>query len=104
MDQYRVDFDSMPWETPAAGVRFKACERGGKQLRLVEFTKDFVEPDWCCRGHVGVILAGRLEIDFDGQTVVFNPGNGVFIPPGEQHKHKGRAVTDVVRMILVEDV
>ena len=24
MEQYKIDFESMAWETPAAGVRFKA--------------------------------------------------------------------------------
>jgi hypothetical protein len=45
-----------------------------------------------------------MEIDFNGKTVVFGPGNGVFIPAGEKHKHKGKVLTDVVKVILVEDV
>ena len=104
MEQYRVDFESMPWETPAAGVRFKARERGGKKLRLVEFSREFVELDWCLNGHIGLILEGQVEIDFDGKVIVFNPGDGVFIPPGQEHKHKGRVLTDKVRAILVEHV
>jgi hypothetical protein len=45
MEQYRVDFDSMSWEIPADGVRFKAYPQSGRKLRLAEFTKEFVEPD-----------------------------------------------------------
>ena len=104
MNQYRIDFDSIPWQEPAAGVRFKVYEQDGKRLRLVEFAKEFVEPDWCCSGHAGQILEGRMEIDFDGEVIVFGPGDGVFIPPGEEHKHKGRVLTDKVKAILVEDV
>ena len=99
-----MDFESMEWETPAEGVRFKAYEQGGRKLRLVEFSKEFVEPDWCTKGHIGYILEGQIEIDFDGQAIVFGPGDGVFIPAGEEHKHKGKALTDVVRIILVEGV
>jgi hypothetical protein len=29
---------------------------------------------------------------------------GVFIPAGETHKHKARAVTEVVLLVLVEEV
>ena len=104
MEQCRIDFESMAWESPAAGVRFKAYEQGGRKLRLAEFSKEFVEPDWCTKGHIGYILEGQMEIDFDGQAIVFGPGDGVFIPAGEEHKHKGKALTDVVRLILVEDV
>ncbi len=103
MEQYRIDFNAMPWQSPAAGVRFKAHERADRKLRLVEFTKDFVEADWCAKGHIGYILEGQLEIDFSGNPVTFNPSDGIFIPPGDEHKHKGRAITETVRLILVED-
>jgi len=103
MGQYRIDFESMAWERPAVGVRFKAYQQGGKKLRLVEFAKGFVEPDWCTKGHIGYILEGKMEIDFNGEKEAFGPGDGIFIPAGEKHKHKGRVLTDKVKVILVED-
>ena len=104
MERYRVDFESIPWETPATGVRSKAYEQDTKRLRLVEFSKEFVELDWCVNGHIGLILEGQMEIDFDGKVLVVNPGDGVFIPPGEEHKHKARVLTDRVKAILIENV
>lgn len=103
MEQYRIDFKSMEWESPDDGVRFKAYQQQNKKLRLVEFSKEFVEPDWCTKGHIGYILEGQMEIDFDGAKEVFGPGDGVFIPAGQQHKHKGRVLTDKVKAILVEE-
>ncbi len=104
MDQYKVDFESIQWETPAAGVRFKAYEQGGRKLRLVEFAKEFVEPDWCTKGHIGYILQGQMEIDFNGKVILFSPSDGLFIPPGEEHKHKATVLTDTVKVVLAEDV
>ena len=104
MKQHKIDFKSLAWETPAAGVRFKAWERSGRRLRLAEFTKEFVEPDWCTRGHIGYILDGRIEIDFDGRVIAFGPGDGLFIPAGREHRHKARILTDTARLVLVEDV
>jgi len=104
MEKYRIDFESMAWESLADGVRFKAYEQDGKKLRLVEFSKEFVEPDWCTNGHIGYILKGKMEIDFGRAKELFGPGNGVFIPAGPQNKHKGRVLTDKVIAILVEDV
>ena len=103
MGCYRVDFESMEWEVPADGVRFKAFEQGGRKLRLVEFGRDFVEEDWCRKGHIGYILEGQMEIDFDGEVIVFGPGDGVFIGEGEGHRHKGKVLTDTVKAILVEE-
>jgi quercetin dioxygenase-like cupin family protein len=103
MEQYRIDFKLMGWEKPADNVRFKAYEQKGKKLRLVEFSKGFIEPDWCRKRHIGYILEGKMKIDFDGKTVVFGAGDGIFIPAGERHKHKGTVLTDTVKIILVED-
>jgi quercetin dioxygenase-like cupin family protein len=103
MEQYRIDFESMEWESPADGVKFKAHERNAGKLRFVEFSKEFIEHDWCTKGHIGYILDGQMEIDFDGTKEIFGPGDGVFIPAGQQHKHKGRVLTDKVKAILVEE-
>jgi uncharacterized cupin superfamily protein len=104
MEQYKIDFKMMSWDTPTSGVRFKAYEQGGRKLRLAEFTREFVEPDWCTKGHIGYILEGQMEIGFDGKVILFEPGDGLFIPAGEKHKHKGKVLTEVVKAILVEDV
>jgi quercetin dioxygenase-like cupin family protein len=104
MGQYRVDFEALPWEQAAAGVRFKAGEQGGRRLRLAEFAREFVEPDWCTRGHIGYVLAGEMAVDFHGKTVTFRAGDGLFIPPGSEHGHKAKVLTDFVRVILVEEL
>ena len=104
MSQYKVPLETMPWVTAAPGVRFKLYQQGDRQIRLVEFTGEFAEPDWCRKGHVGYVLEGQLELDIAGQVAVFGPGDGIFIPTGQQHKHMAKTLTDVVRIILVEDV
>lgn len=104
MEQCKIDFNSIPWEIPADGVRFKAYKQKGKQVRLVEFTDQFVETDWCKKGHIVYILEGTLEVNFDGNVVVFKAGDGLCIPEGEKDKHMGKALTKVLKMIFVEDV
>ena len=84
------------------GLRYKAITHGSRRLRLVEYTKD-LEPHWCEKGHTGYLLEGRLEIVFDREVVVFNPGSGILIPAGREHRHMGKALSDVVRVVFVED-
>ena len=104
MEQCKIDFNSIPWEIPADGVRSKSYKQKGKQVRLVEFTDKFVETDWCTKGHIVYILEGQLEVNFNGNIVIFNTGDGLFIPAGEKDKHIGKALTKVVRMLFVEGV
>lgn len=103
MIEHRIDFDALSWESPMKGARAKAAGHGGKRLRLVEYTPA-MEPHWCENGHIGYVLDGRFEIRFDDETVIYESGDGVFIPAGRQHRHMGRALTDVVRCVFVEDV
>jgi quercetin dioxygenase-like cupin family protein len=104
MEDYKIIFDALDWQAPLPGFRSKAVITGQKQMRLVEFTSAFVEPQWCHRGHWGLVLQGALEIDFNGQIVRYPQGAGIAIPTGPAHGHKARAVTPRVLLFLIEDV
>lgn len=102
MSNYKIKFDSIDWETQIEGVKSKAYKHGNKQLRLVVYTKD-MPPHWCEKGHYGYILEGELEIEFTNEKLIYKKGDGVFISEGAEHKHKGRALSDIVKVIFVEN-
>jgi quercetin dioxygenase-like cupin family protein len=104
MEQHRILFDALEWQSGIRGARFKVFRSGNKQLRLLEFTSEFVEPDWCEKAHVGFVIQGELEIDFLGAVVRYAQGSGIFIPAGSASAHKGRSVTSTVQLFLVEDI
>jgi hypothetical protein len=104
IEQYRVLFDALEWQGTIHGARFKAFRSGTKQLRLVEFTSEFVEQDWCDKGHIGYVIQGVLEIDFHGRLVHYPEGSGIFIPAGLASGHKARSITPTVQLFLVEDI
>ena len=100
---FAIELEKFEWESPLPGVRSKAFRQNGKQLRLVEFTSDFVEPDWCEKGHAGIVLSGELDVEFKNQVVRYPEGSAILIPSGPESGHKARAVTSVVRLFLVEE-
>lgn len=104
METCKVLFDSLEWQEAMPGARFKVFSDGKKQMRLLEFTSEFVEPHWCEKGHVGFVINGELEINFDGKIVKYSQGAGIFIPAGDHTKHKARSITPSVQLFLVEDV
>src|SRR3989304_7832764 len=95
MQPFKVEFDSLEWQSSLPGARFKAYRADGKQIRLLEFTSEFVEPHCCEKGHIGLILEGVLEVDFHGRVITYEKGEGLFIPPGAQSGHKARSLTPV---------
>ena len=97
-----IEFTAMQWESPAAGIRVKDVLIGDHRIRLIEFSEEFVETDWCRTGHIGFVIDGELEIDFDGRIVCLTAGDGLFIPPGEPSKHKAVAPNGKATLFVVE--
>lgn len=98
-----IVFDSMQWDSPAEGLRFKKFTEGNKQIRLVEFSEGFTEEEWCRTGHIGHVLDGAFSINYSGKTENYNKGDVIFIPDGDAHKHKaivGKG--EKVLLLLVE--
>jgi len=103
MDSTRIDFAAVPWEEPAPGMRHRCVIRGSQRLRLLEIAPEFVEADWCRKAHVGYVLEGELELAFPGGTARLAAGDGLFVLGGEAERHKARALTPRVRLVLVEE-
>jgi len=102
VEQNLILFDSLEWESFGDGARFKLFQHGTKQVRLLEFTSDFVDPSWCEKGHIGFVVQGELEIDFQGRIVRYPEGSGIFILSGSAHK--AHSITSTVLLFLVEDI
>jgi len=103
LDTYKIQFDAIEWNSPIPGVRHKVYSDGSSVLRLVEFS-DEMDPHWCAKRHIGYILEGRFEIEFQDGKRIFETGDGVFIPRGGEHKHRAKVLTDVVKAVFIEDV
>jgi len=97
-------FEAIAWEAPAPGLRTKTVVRGGTKLRLVEFGANFVEPDWCTRGHNGLVLEGEMELDVDGRVVRLRAGDALMVPDGQEHRHRHHATIATTRLFVVEEV
>lgn len=101
--QYKADFSGLEWEHPMEGVKHKYFDRDNLRLRLVEYSKNMT-PHWCEKGHYGYVIEGRMEIEYENDRVMYNSGDGIFIPDGPEHKHRGRVLSDKAVIFFVEKV
>jgi len=104
MEQHKVIFDTLHWESLMPGVRYKRYNSDNKQIRLVEYDKSFIEQVWCIIGHIGYVIEGEIEIDFNGENINYKSGDALFILPGEFHTYKLKVVSDKAILFMVEDV
>jgi hypothetical protein len=101
---FKVPFDSMDWHEIRPGVRHKVHGDGSRQLRLVQFDTSDGAEFWCEVGHIGYVLNGGLDIDFDGTVLSFAAGDGLFIPSGAASRHRSVFITPGTTLLMVEDV
>jgi quercetin dioxygenase-like cupin family protein len=101
---YRIAFNEITWQTAPSGVRFKVYKEGTQQLRLLEFGRDLNHPDWCVTGHIGFVIEGEMEIEFDDEVITYQTGDGIVIPAGEKHRHRPKAVSEKVKIVFVEEI
>lgn len=97
-----IYFNELDWTTPAPGVRAKEAILGGERLRLVEFSEDFEEADWCRKGHIAYVIDGKIEIEFEGSIVQLKAGDGLFVPSGESSKHRARVPHGSATLFIIE--
>jgi len=104
MNKHKIVFDEIEWTNAGVGVRYKAFVHGNQRLRLVEFSEGFVEPDWCRRGHAGIVIEGNFANDYSGRLERYGEGDVIFIPKGDADKHKAILGADEKVTLLLFEV
>jgi quercetin dioxygenase-like cupin family protein len=101
--QYKVEFAKLEWESPIEGVRHKYIDQNNFRIRLVEYSEE-MPLHWCEKGHYGYLIEGQLEIEYESAKIIYGPGDGIFIPDGPEHKHRGRSLSKKVLVFFMEEV
>jgi ethanolamine utilization protein EutQ (cupin superfamily) len=104
MDNCKIDFSSLPWQNPFKGLRYKTFNDGKRQISILEYSSDFVDKEWCQKGHYGYVISGQGELIFNDRKVQVSAGDGIFLPAGPQNKHQAKSISDTVTIFLVGDV
>ena len=99
--RHKESFAEIHWEKPAIGMKEKTLIANGSKIRLIEFSKEFHEKDWCTSSHLGYIISGTLHIEFESGIETVTSGEALHISPGEKHK-TNLVVSDTVELILFE--
>ena len=100
--EYKLKFEELEWLEPDTGIRTKSFESSGKQIRLIELTNEFLHSHWCEVGHIGYVLEGELEIEFESKLQSYIAGDVIFIPEGAEHKHRPSCKCGLVSFISTE--
>lgn len=67
---------------------WRTREFGGIRVRMVEYSPGYLADHWCSKGHILLVLEGRLVTELaDGRRVVLEPGSSYQVADGaEPHR------------------
>ena len=69
-------------------VRQKSVEVDDKIVRILELQPGFEETQWCYKGHIGYVIAGAIEVEFESDKQKFQEGDVIVLPSAIGHKAK----------------
>ena len=71
------------------------------RVRMVEYTPGYLADHWCQKGHVLLVLEGRLDTELaDGRRMTLTPGTSYQVADGaEAH----RSSTDIGAKLFIVD-
>ena len=103
MTSHKIVFDNIEWTDAGPGARYKSFAHGGQRLRLVEFSDGFTDPDWCVRGHAGIVLSGSFTLNYSGSLERCGKGDVIFISGGAADRHRAvLGAGETVTLLLFE--
>lgn len=102
MKNKHLEFSTIKWQTQSFGIRSKTFEQNAQKIRLLELSKGLEHPDWCEIGHIGYVVEGELEINFNGDKIIYRTGDALIIASGSEEKHIPKPLSDKVVLFLVD--
>ena len=88
-----------PGETGVATWRTR--QFGDIRVRMVEYTPGYLADHWCEKGHILLVLEGRLDTELkDGRLVTLLPGQSYQVADGAE-PHRSRTA-EGARLFIVD--
>ncbi|MGE0767802.1 MAG: DHCW motif cupin fold protein [Hyphomicrobiaceae bacterium] len=110
MQMTDIPFGTTDWAgvapTEHPGETGKAIWRtrqfGSIRVRMVEYTPNYLADHWCEKGHILLVIDGRLETELaDGRRVTLLPGQSYQVADGAE-PHRSRTGEAGARLFIVD--
>ena len=110
MQMTEIPFGTTDWSTvtptehkgETGHATWRTRQFGQIRVRMVEYTPDYLADHWCEKGHILLVLAGRLETELaDGRRVTLLPGQSYQVADGAE-PHRSRTGPEGARLFIVD--
>ena len=98
-----IRLDTVEWADDVPGIRAREASVEGRRWAIVEYERGARRLEWCRDGHVGLVLTGAVEYEFeDGGGLTVRRGDAFQLATGRAHRGTNRA-DGTTRLFLIDD-
>ena len=110
MQMTEIPFGTTDWlqvpkteHTGETGVAtWRTRQFGAIRVRMVDYSPGYLADHWCEKGHILLVLEGRLETELaDGRRVTLLPGQSYQVADGAE-PHRSRTGTEGAKLFIVD--
>jgi len=99
-DWSQIDSTHHAGETGSASWRTR--QFGPIRVRMVEYTPNYLADHWCEKGHILLVLSGKLDTELaDGRRFTLLPGQSYQVADGAE-PHRSRTGPEGAKLFIVD--
>lgn len=105
-----IPFETTDWSTVSrtehkgeTGMAYwRTRNFGAVRVRMVEYTPGYLADHWCEKGHILLVLEGRLDTELaDGRRFTLLPGQSYQVADGAE-PHRSSTGAEGARLFIVD--
>lgn len=97
-----IHLSAIEWRPDVEGINVRELEVDGRRWALVQYAPGSRRPEWCEDGHLGVVLSGEIEYEFEdgGRPLAARQGDAFTLSTGRGHRGRNRGAVETVLLVI----
>ena len=99
-----VRLSEVDWQPDAEGINVRELTVDGRRWALVRYGPATQRQEWCEDGHLGVVVSGEIEYEFEdgGTPLSGRPGDAFTLSTGRGHRGRNTG-TGATILLVIDD-
>jgi quercetin dioxygenase-like cupin family protein len=99
-----IELSRTDWTPDVPGIHAREAYLEGRRWAIVEYAPGAKRHEWCVDGHVGFVLSGTVEYEFEdgGAPLTVGEGDAFALSTGRAHRGTNRA-DEPTRLFVIDN-